>query len=122
MKSGTCSLHGHKFIHRPCPKGICDKVRDKIRKHHKYFFPSWNNTSVERWCDNPWELAKCYMPPDGYIGVDSASETDLNGILSVMLNHTEFTGKVEEEDCKEVRKTKENYDVDDNIASYYCQS
>ena len=103
IKSRICSLHGSYFIHQPCPKGICDKLRDKVRQYHKFFFPSWKNTSTESWCENSWELAKCYMPPDGYVGADSAAETDLNGILSVMLNHKDFTGKVEEENCSEVR-------------------
>jgi hypothetical protein len=36
------------------------------------------------------------MPPDGYKEKASASETDFNGIISVILNHKDFQGKVHE--------------------------
>lgn len=75
---------------RPCPKGICDKLREIIKENHSFHTPSWKNTHAERWCDTPWEMAKCFMPPDGYLGITTIDDTDLNGILSVMINLTRF--------------------------------
>jgi hypothetical protein len=36
------------------------------------------------------------MPPDGYKEKASASETDFNGIISVILNHKDFQAKIHE--------------------------
>jgi hypothetical protein len=36
------------------------------------------------------------MPPDGYKEKASASETDLYGIISIILNHKDFQGKIHE--------------------------
>jgi hypothetical protein len=88
-RAGTCSFHNTPTaLNRPCPKNICDKLREKIRRSHEFNSPSWKNTRAERWCTYHWEIAKCYMPPDGYFAVDSLTDTDLNGILSVIMNHS----------------------------------
>lgn len=79
---------------RPCPNGLCDDVRDEIIKFHRYNLPSWKNTSAEQWVNNHWEIAKCYMPPDGYIGVSSILGTDFNGVISVLLNCKLFDSKM----------------------------
>ncbi|KAH3779526.1 hypothetical protein DPMN_157329 [Dreissena polymorpha] len=79
---------------RHCSMKICDKVRDEIIKEHRYGNPSWKNTSSEQWGSNHWQIAKCFLPPDGYNGVGSAHETDFNGIISVMLNCKHFDNKV----------------------------
>ncbi|KAH3801088.1 uncharacterized protein LOC127838996 isoform X2 [Dreissena polymorpha] len=78
---------------RRCPNGICDAVREEIIKAHRYHSPSWNNTSAEQWASNHWELAKCYMPPDGYIAVSTFEETDFNGVISIILNCAIFDGQ-----------------------------
>lgn len=103
VKAGVCSFHhsAHKAF-RPCPKHVCDRLRDKIRKCHKFNFPSWKNTWTERWCSNPWEMAKCYLPPDGYLAVNTITETDLNGVLSLLLNHSTFKYRIDERLCEEV--------------------
>jgi hypothetical protein len=41
-------------------------------------------------------VAKCFLPPDGYKDKASATETDFNGIISVILNYKNFQGKVQE--------------------------
>ncbi|XP_052806296.1 uncharacterized protein LOC128235525 [Mya arenaria] len=87
----NCKYHNTPFkIHRPCPSQICDDFRDKIRAVHRYSGPSWKNTKADQWCTNHWQIAKCFMPPDGYHDVTSYDETDFNGIISVMINCTEF--------------------------------
>ncbi|XP_053379069.1 uncharacterized protein LOC123526599 isoform X2 [Mercenaria mercenaria] len=105
VKTGLCSFHyTQQKWYRPCPKHICDRLREKIRQCHKYNFPSWKNTKAEDWCQNPWELAKCYLPPDGYLGVRSIAETDINGIISVVMNHSAYKNKVDMRHCQEVRE------------------
>ncbi|XP_052229128.1 uncharacterized protein LOC127843272 isoform X4 [Dreissena polymorpha] len=79
---------------RPCSLKICDEVRDEIIQEHRYDQPSWKNTAAEHWENNHWQIAKCFLPPDGYTGVGSAHETDFNGIISVMLNCKHFDSKV----------------------------
>ncbi|XP_053396718.1 uncharacterized protein LOC123543648 [Mercenaria mercenaria] len=84
-----------------CQKHVCDRLRTKIVISHAYQDPSWRNNRVEKWCHCPWEIAKCYMPPDGYKTASSGSDTDLNGILSVMMNHLEFTN--DKDECQKAR-------------------
>ncbi|XP_052803304.1 uncharacterized protein LOC128233597 isoform X2 [Mya arenaria] len=87
----SCKYHNSAFkIHRPCPSKICDDFRDEICAVHRYRGPSWKNTKANQWCTNHWQVAKCFMPPDGYHDVTSYDETDFNGIISVMINCTEF--------------------------------
>jgi hypothetical protein len=82
---------------------VCDPFRDNIRRKHVNNKPSWKNTQPKKWCTNPWELAKCYMPPtDGYKGADSAQQTDFNGIISILLNHIDLSKDVDTDICKEV--------------------
>ncbi|KAH3775911.1 hypothetical protein DPMN_177321 [Dreissena polymorpha] len=79
---------------KPCPNRICDGIRDEIIKAHRFNGPSWKNTSAEHWTSNHWEVAKCFMPPDGYTDVSSIQNTDFNGVISVMLNCTHFDSKM----------------------------
>ncbi|KAH3780890.1 hypothetical protein DPMN_158715 [Dreissena polymorpha] len=83
----VCKLHDTPTKQRrPCPNRICDAVCKEIIQAHRYNGPSWNNTSAEQWAINHWEVAKCYMPPDGYIRVCCIEDTDFNGVVSVVLN------------------------------------
>ncbi|KAH3875448.1 hypothetical protein DPMN_038714 [Dreissena polymorpha] len=56
----------------------------------KYSNPSWKNTRAELWATNHWEIAKCYLPPDGYTDIASVQGTDFNGVISILLNCTHF--------------------------------
>lgn len=77
LKTGQCSFHNSpNKCFRPCPKSICDRLRDGIRKCHRFNFPSWKNTNSSQWCTNPWEMAKCYLPPDGYLLASTIADTD----------------------------------------------
>ncbi|KAH3894837.1 hypothetical protein DPMN_018996 [Dreissena polymorpha] len=40
------------------------------------------------WVTDPWEICKCYLAPDGYIGVSVVQESDFNGMMSFILNCT----------------------------------
>ncbi|KAH3697564.1 hypothetical protein DPMN_085067 [Dreissena polymorpha] len=79
--------------YRPCPLKICDKVRDEITKEHRFKHGSWKNTSANKWYSDPWEIAKCFLPPDGYKGTSSVKDTDFNGVVSILLNCKHFESK-----------------------------
>lgn len=83
-----CKFHTFKRV--PCQTGICTIMKKGIEAEHRFSFPSWKNTDARLWCSNAWEIAKCYLPPDGYSQVHTATETDFNGVLSVILNCNRF--------------------------------
>ncbi|XP_052820259.1 uncharacterized protein LOC128246094 [Mya arenaria] len=78
----------------PCPNGICEGVRDEIIKHHRFSGPSWKNTNADKWSTIPWEIGKCFLPPDGYKTVSSIKDSDFNGMISVMINCEDFKTKL----------------------------
>lgn len=77
-----------------CRKSVCDKIRNKIKSEHIYSSPTWDNTNAKLWCSNSWEIAKCFMPPGGYDMTSSAADTDLPGLLSVVINYKFFKATV----------------------------
>ena len=78
---------------RPCPTNVCNKVLNEIKTLHKFASPSWKNTRAQQWAQNPWQIAKAYLPPDGYTGKSSVQDTDFNGIISFMMNCKHFDSK-----------------------------
>ncbi|KAH3692291.1 hypothetical protein DPMN_194741 [Dreissena polymorpha] len=92
---GTCtSMHDNAAKQpRPCPANVCNKVHDEIVKQHTFNNPSWKNTSAQQWAKNPWQIAKAYFPPDGYVGKTSVQDTDFNGLISFMMNCKHFNNK-----------------------------
>ncbi|XP_052791209.1 uncharacterized protein LOC128225189 [Mya arenaria] len=76
-----------------CPNSICDGIRQNIESEHCFRRPSWKNSDAKQWSTNHWQFAKCYMPPDGYAQVLSATDTDFNGIINVLINCKRFDGK-----------------------------
>ncbi|XP_060604579.1 uncharacterized protein LOC132757337 [Ruditapes philippinarum] len=96
---GKCSYHrnaARKYNPAGCPKKICHNFTNEIQNAHRYSGPSYKNTDATQWCSNFWEVAKCFMPPDGYKDKASATETDFNGIVSVILNYKDFQMKIHE--------------------------
>ncbi|XP_052801547.1 uncharacterized protein LOC128232176 [Mya arenaria] len=81
-------------IYAPCPNGICGGVHDEIIQHHRYTSPSWKNTNADKWYSSPWEIGKCFLPPDGYKTVSSVRDSDFNGVISVMINCYDFQKKL----------------------------
>ncbi|XP_052760651.1 uncharacterized protein LOC128203319 [Mya arenaria] len=89
----NCRFHPQK-LYAPCPNGICEGVRDEIVKHHRFSGPSWKNTNADKWSTIPWEIGKCFLPPDGYKTVSSIKDSDFNGVISVMINCEDFKTKL----------------------------
>ncbi|XP_060603538.1 uncharacterized protein LOC132756475 [Ruditapes philippinarum] len=97
IKQRKCSYHKDSattFLLAGCPNKICHNFKTEIQNAHRYNGPSYKNTDAAQWCSKSWEVAKCYMPPDGYKDVVSASETDFNGVNSVIINCECFQTKV----------------------------
>jgi hypothetical protein len=100
VNRGKCSYHRNVATqYRPtgCPKQICHEMKSGIQNAHRFYGPSFKNTDATQWCKNPWEIAKCFMPPDGYKDVSNAAETDFNGIISVILNYKGFEAKISDD-------------------------
>ncbi|XP_045205179.2 uncharacterized protein LOC123557644 isoform X2 [Mercenaria mercenaria] len=97
---GKCSFHRNTAtLYRlsGCPKNICHHFKNEIQNAHRFYGPSYKNTDATQWCSNPWEVAKCFMPPEGYKDVMAAAETDFNGINSVIINYKSFQSKVHDD-------------------------
>ncbi|XP_045163497.2 uncharacterized protein LOC123527868 [Mercenaria mercenaria] len=128
-QSGICSFHNNeRKKYRICPNGICDKLREEIKKSHKYRNPSWKNTRAEEWCVNSWEIGKCYLPREGYLAVTKVTEMDLNGLLNVMINHQAFDVIVDQNICivakelgKQLRHSSDLY-VDNKTLNGYLNA
>ncbi|XP_060584957.1 uncharacterized protein LOC132740913 [Ruditapes philippinarum] len=96
---GKCSYHRNaatKFNPAGCPNQICHDFKTKIQCAHRFYGPSYKNTDASQWCSSSWEVAKCFMPPDGYADKISFTETDFNGIISVIINFKDFQVRVHE--------------------------
>ncbi|XP_060600207.1 uncharacterized protein LOC132753723 isoform X2 [Ruditapes philippinarum] len=99
VKHGKCTYHRNvatRYSSSGCPNKICHNFKTEIHNAHRYKGPSYKNSDATQWCSNYWEVAKCFMPPDGYREKTSATETDFNGIISVILNYKDFQGKIRE--------------------------
>ncbi|XP_052253115.1 uncharacterized protein LOC127859649 [Dreissena polymorpha] len=87
----NCNFHDTQAKrNRQCPFNVCDQVKQNIESHHRHKVPSWKNTKAELWITDHWQIAKCFLPPDGYLHVATVSETDFNGVINVMLNCKDF--------------------------------
>jgi hypothetical protein len=71
--------------HHSCPKGICEDLRDNIIAAHSYKNPSFKNSDAQKWCDDFFEVMKCYLPLEGYADKSTVDEIDFNGIISVVI-------------------------------------
>ncbi|XP_045205654.2 uncharacterized protein LOC123557924 [Mercenaria mercenaria] len=108
VKKHRCNVHDSSFQEkvpgRSCPKNICHHIPNAIRREHRYSGPSWKNTNAKGWCTHPVEIAKCYLPPEGYATVESLSHADFNATLSVVINKKSFEKKIQNSVCSEARE------------------
>ncbi|XP_053383440.1 uncharacterized protein LOC123540065 [Mercenaria mercenaria] len=96
-RRGNCNFHRNsatQYLPSGCPNKICHNFKNEIQRSHRYYGPSYKNTDATQWCSNPWEVAKCFMPPDGYKDATKSADTDFNGIISVILNYGAFQSKI----------------------------
>ncbi|XP_060572654.1 uncharacterized protein LOC132730692 [Ruditapes philippinarum] len=99
VRHGKCIYHRNaatRYNPVGCPNKICHNFTTEIQNAHRYYGPSYKNTDATQWCSNSWEIAKCFMPPDGYKDVASAQEIGFNGIISVIIYYKNFQMKIHE--------------------------
>ncbi|XP_053382059.1 uncharacterized protein LOC123541230 [Mercenaria mercenaria] len=99
-RRGKCNFHRNsatQYLPSGCPNKICHNFKNAIQRAHRYYGPSYKNTDAAQWCSNPWEVAKCFMPSDGYTDAMNAADTDFNGITSVVLNYEAFQTKIHDD-------------------------
>ncbi|XP_052815025.1 uncharacterized protein LOC128241928 [Mya arenaria] len=89
---GNCEIHSSPaLLYGSCPtNGFCNEFVSKLVESHRFGSPVWANTDAAKWCSNGWEIAKCFMPPSGYADKANAKETDVNGLISCIINCTFF--------------------------------
>lgn len=105
-KRGKCSCPSKR-----CNLKVCDTFRAEIEKEHKYNEISWKNTNVEEWRNNPWEIAKCFFPRDGYKAKKDAEDTDFNGIANLLINNNLFRNYLSKSSLQLCEKVRMIYKV-----------
>ncbi|XP_053382077.1 uncharacterized protein LOC123540064 isoform X2 [Mercenaria mercenaria] len=113
-RRGKCNFHRNsatQYLPSGCPNKICHNFKNEIQRAHRYFGPSYKNTDATQWCSNSWEVAKCFMPPDGYTDAMNAADTDFNGITSVVLNYKAFQTKIHDDLSKQNNIFEQGRDV-----------
>lgn len=89
--NGSCSFHSVEST--DCQNHSCKRIAKTIKELHINNTPSWKNTDASRWSESSFEIGKCYCPP-GYSNIQSAYDTDLTGLLSIIQNCKHFDSLV----------------------------
>ncbi|XP_060553993.1 uncharacterized protein LOC132715039 [Ruditapes philippinarum] len=73
-----------------CRLHICDRIMEELFRSHGSTPPTlyWANTDIQRWCTEPWEVAKCFINAPGYSDKTKAADIDISGLLHVFINNT----------------------------------
>ncbi|XP_060575258.1 uncharacterized protein LOC132732778 [Ruditapes philippinarum] len=75
---------------KKCRLKVCDFIMEEILKSHGSTppTPNWANTDIQKWCTEPWEVAKCFINAPGYSDTTKAADIDISGLLHVFINNT----------------------------------
>ena len=76
-----------------CQNMVCQTLANNIRIQHRTMKPNWNNSNPSSWTSNPWEVAKCFLPP-GYSHTTSAKDTDATGLLNIIIFMKQIGGHI----------------------------
>ena len=91
---GTCNTPKCSAKEPSCPS--CVKWVKEVKAQTKGTQIFWRNVDKSKWHDDPWEMAKCWMNPQGdkasAAAVTGPDKTDLSGMLNVLINCKEFNG------------------------------
>ena len=91
---GTCNTPKCSAKEPSCPS--CVKWVKEIKAQTKGTQIFWRNVDKSKWHDDPWEMAKCWMNPQGdkasAAAVTAPDKTDLSGMLNLLINCKEFNG------------------------------
>ncbi|XP_060580856.1 uncharacterized protein CXorf38 homolog [Ruditapes philippinarum] len=74
---------------KKCRLKVCDFIMEEILQSHESTppTPNWTNTDIQKWCTEPWEVAKCFINAPGYSDKTKAAEIDISGLLHVFINN-----------------------------------
>jgi hypothetical protein len=81
--------------------------------------PIWQNTDPSKWFSDHWELAKCYLGTTGYQNRCSAFETDVTGLLTIVINDLALHDAIDnlnnfvEVSCHELGEFDNEYEMSD---------
>ena len=82
-----------------------------LEAHHLANKPNWKQSDSTKWLDStigPWEIAKLFLPDlGGHVGMKSAEDMDITGILNLMYWCTHFT--IPQPLIKDVRDTRNKW-------------
>ena len=67
-----------------CQNSVCSTLANQIICQHRTKKPNWKNSDPSLWTSNPWEVAKCFLPP-GYSYTTTAKDTDATGLLNIII-------------------------------------
>ncbi|XP_052796403.1 uncharacterized protein LOC128228896 [Mya arenaria] len=82
--------------------------RGELLNMHARGSLAMKNTKTENWFHSPWEIAKVFMPPSGYLDKTTIDETDFNGIAGFIINCKRFQGRITDSICEKAREAVNN--------------
>lgn len=86
-----------------CSEGFCSVIYDDIIKlyHFRPSTPCWMNTDAQKWSNDPWSFAKCFISFSGYGNKSGPSKIDCTGLMHILINNRGLHRNIE---CKISRK------------------
>lgn len=90
LKNGrhcNCRRRGNKH----CP--FCSQFYDEVIRLHRYSDPCWE-TDASKWCTDHWQFAKCFLTTTSKLGDKNAVDTDVAGLLSIIINAKFFQKEI----------------------------
>ncbi|XP_060558009.1 uncharacterized protein LOC132718323 [Ruditapes philippinarum] len=71
-----------------CRFQVCEHIMNDILGSHGSTSPTpnWENTDIQKWCTEPWEVAKCFINAPGYF-YKTKADMDISGLLHVFINN-----------------------------------
>ncbi|XP_060575833.1 uncharacterized protein LOC132733247, partial [Ruditapes philippinarum] len=77
---------------KPCPNNVCGAIYDNIIQNHASMPPApfWRNSDAQQWSTDPWSVCKCFINAPGYKAITSAADTDITGLLHLIINDKYF--------------------------------
>ncbi|XP_060584649.1 uncharacterized protein LOC132740700 [Ruditapes philippinarum] len=74
-----------------CPNGgFCGNVYNQIVYKHRFQDPLFTNTDIQKWSNDAWSVATCFVNTTGYKGKQSAKDIDCSGLLSMCINNIDI--------------------------------
>ena len=92
-RSCTSYSSDRRLCDNNCQNFVCDTLAKQLKDQHRTERPNWKNSDPSLWTRNPWEVAKCFLPP-GYNHTTSAKDTDATGLLNIIIFMKHLSGHI----------------------------